>query len=330
MLWLLVLATAGCDSPSSRPSSSGAQPRVEKLKTNFNIDDARQLAEPISNTEGLSVNTTAAQNMAIGNEVFNGQMEPAKGLQTKRLFDTPTSDDDERFERLEAAMQKMRDDFDAVSPSINRLIAIEREIQTLVDQLNILVDNGGAVDATAGVPPVSAAMIDDDATAPSPGTPIPLGPPLGAPPVVNEDPAPTAAPPPVPMPKAPAPPVVAATPPAPHAATTDGPVLIAARVADHEKTTRIVFETTKEMAYSASVDPENILLVTFTKGTSKTDLSEVKMNSKLIKSMDATAQGGGGVIVAMPLSKSSKVVGQGVLKPDAENTHYRIYIDLSK
>ncbi len=309
-LWLTVVATAGCDSSSSYPASSGTQPRVEKLKTNINADEARQLAEPISKTPGLSVDANAAQNMAIGNEVYNG-MEPPKGLKTNRLFDTSAGNDDERFARLEAAVQKLRDDFDSVSPSINRLISIEGEIQSLVDQLNVLVEQDNGQQAIADVPPVSADMIEEDSAQDAKQAPLPIAPP--PPPVPQEEKV-----------------TVQETAEKQLAPVSSADRVTAVRFGDHDTTVRIVLETTADLPYTATIDPEKILIVSFIKAGADDTVSASSTKSGLIKSIDATPQGNGGLIVAMPLSKDSKIVRQGVLKPDGQNAHYRIYIDLQK
>lgn len=336
VLWLTLLATAGCDSPSSRPSSNGSEPRVEKLKTNFNVDEAREIAEPISSTPGLSVDTSAAQNGAIGSESFDGQMGAPKGLKTRRLFGTAAGSDDERFERLEAALQQLRDDFDNVSPSINRLIAIEGEIQTLVDQLNVLVSNGGNAPPpvetmdTVPIPQVPSSLVQEaegeefpeDPSVPEQSPPVPLAPPMNTLPPQNETPAAVEPPPMATTAADPAPPKAVPSP--------SGKSIVAARVADHSNSTRVVFETTADLPYSASVDPERILIVTFKSGTAPGGLAGTRINSDLIKSIDVTPQSNGGVIVAMPLASSAKILRQGVLKPDAENPNYRIYIDISK
>lgn len=266
--------------------------------------------------------------MAIGNESFNGELAGAKGLATQRLFDTRADNDDERFERLEAAVQKLRDDFDAVSPSINRLIAIEREIQTLVDQLQVLVENDGNVGADPlPVPPVPSEMLSDsqgeefpdDPATPAQSVPVPLAPP--------PPPAPTAqnagvAPPP---PPAAAPPPATVTVPAPAGSGITG-----IRIADHDKSTRVVIEAGADLPYTAAVDPENILIVSFTSGVVGDGLSKTSTGSKMIKSVDVTPQASGGAIIAMPLAKSTKIVRQGVLKPDGQNKSYRIYIDIQR
>ena len=62
-----------------------------------------------------------------------------KGLNTKRLFAQPLNDPNQRFGRLEQETQKLRDDFDLVSPAITRLVAVEQDMRDLMAQLETLV-----------------------------------------------------------------------------------------------------------------------------------------------------------------------------------------------
>lgn len=334
LLWLTLLATAGCDASSTAPKSSAPMPsfgeaRVEKLKTNMTPEEMRELALPVSETPGLSVDKTAAQDGAVGNYGYETGMNPSRGLNTQRLFATAAGNDDERMERLETAVQTLRDDFDKVSPAINRLIAIEQEIQTLVDQLQVLVEGENPSLDTSSIPPVSEQALTDASITPDAAS--------AASPVIDPPPPPAApmglipetqpiSPPPQPAPMPPTPPV-----PAPVAVMpVSGDGLRNVRIADHEGKTRIVLETSSNIAYTADIDPEGILIVSLAGGSSSVDASSIRPKSTLIGSVDITPQNGGGMIIAMPLSKSSKILGKGVLQPDAQNTNYRIYIDLAR
>ena len=328
-LWLMLLATAGCDASmpqGTSQSNARGEARSEKLKTDLSVEDMRNLAQPASNTPGLSVDVQGAQNAGVGNENFSNILEPSRGLNT-RLFGTPISDTDERFERLENAVQNLRDDFDEISPAINRLVSIERDIQMLVEQLQVLVEGDAAKTQTVeSIPPVSSAALEDEsavgeefpqdeAAAASP--PLPLAPPL--PPV----PAAPVAPAPVPAPAPSSPPPAAGA-----AAKNTGARLTNIRAADRDATTRIVFESTAAIPYSADIDPDNILIITFAEGSAQNISPAIK--SKLIQSADITPQANGGFIVAVPLSKKTGIVHQGVLKPDGGNATFRTYIDLAR
>jgi hypothetical protein len=319
-----VLAVAGCDMsmPSSSSSSSKGDVRTEKLKTNLTVDEMRQVAQPANNTPGLSVDVQNAQNMGL-----SAEMGDARGL-TMRLFDTSVSGDDERFERLESAVQQLRDDFDAVSPAINRLVAIEREIQGLVDQLQVLVENDNTV-STEGVPPISSDMMDADtsgtvATAiPEPLPPVPLPPQdLSSPPETNTAsaaPAPTTLPTPAPTPE----PQVASANNFANTAT-----LSLARAADHAGKTRLVFEMDKSVSYVAEINSQNYLILTFAGTKLNTDFVDKLKGSSLVAGAASVEESGNGYAVIVPLKRASKILSQGVLKPDAKTPTYRVYIDM--
>ncbi len=278
LLWLTMLATAGCDASSTAPKSSAPMPsfgeaRVEKLKTNMTPEEMRELALPVSETPGLSVDKAAAQDGALGNYGYETGMNASRGLNTQRLFSTAADNDDERMERLETAVQTLRDDFDKVSPAINRLIAIEQEIQTLVDQLQVLVEGENPTLDTSSIPPVSEQALTDTAITPdaaSAASPvIDPPPPPAAPMGLIPETQPISPPPPAPMPPtAPVPAPAAVVP-----VSSDG--LRNVRIADHEGKTRIVLETSSNIAYTADIDPEGILIVSLAGGSSSVDASSM-------------------------------------------------------
>ena len=331
LLWLIMLATAGCDASSTAPKSSAPLPsfgeaRVEKMKTNLTPEEMRELALPASETPGLTVDKTAAQDGAVGNYGYETGLNASRGLNTQRLFATAADNDDQRMERLESAVQTLRDDFDKVSPSINRLIAIEQEIQTLVDQLKVLVEGDNAALDTSSIPPVPEQALNDSmitADVASAAAPLIEPLPIPASPLSIVPETQPISPPAAKMPPTPAAPVAAVMP-------VSGDGLRNVRIADHDGKTRIVLETSSKIAYTADIDPERILIISLASGGSFVDMSSIKPKSALVGSVDVTPQNGGGMIVAMPLSKSTKILGQGVLPPDGQNQNYRIYIDLAR
>src|SRR5262245_20273637 len=74
------------------------------------------------------------------------ELAPPTGLKFTPLFAEPVSDEDARFRRLEDAVQALRNDFDTVTPSIVRLVAIEGDINNLVGQLETLTGTEAPVE----------------------------------------------------------------------------------------------------------------------------------------------------------------------------------------
>ncbi len=138
---LTLIGPSACNFASSQDNGSTPQnsteARREELKTDF--QSQQDLTKPPSGNNGFSVNPVSLNSPG---STANGDLQPAKGLNTKRLF-SESLGDDARLARLESAVQALRDEFDTITPSVNRLIAVESDIQELVNQLNTLVQNEG-------------------------------------------------------------------------------------------------------------------------------------------------------------------------------------------
>ena len=80
-----------------------------------------------------------------------------------------------RMQRVELALLRLEADFQAIRPSIERLVAVEADLDELVDQLFMLVAQGqGAVAPPAPVAPAAPAGVPVQQQAA--GAPVPLVP----------------------------------------------------------------------------------------------------------------------------------------------------------
>ena len=68
-------------------------------------------------------------------------LQPPRGVNTSALFPAGLEDPNARIKRLENAVQLMRNDFDKMAPAINRLTAVESDIQELLVELEALIDD---------------------------------------------------------------------------------------------------------------------------------------------------------------------------------------------
>jgi hypothetical protein len=66
---------------------------------------------------------------------------PPHGIKIEELLADNVSDPMDRVKRLENAVIELRHDFDAVMPSITRLVSVEADMQTLISQLDTLTGN---------------------------------------------------------------------------------------------------------------------------------------------------------------------------------------------
>lgn len=88
-------------------------------------------------------------------------LEPEKGVNVNvdSLFSADIKDPIERIKRLENAVVELRKDYDATLPSIKRLVGIEKDMQTLMGQLETLT-NGTAPASGPAMESVPVAAVE--------------------------------------------------------------------------------------------------------------------------------------------------------------------------
>lgn len=102
------------------------------------------------------------------------------------------------------------------------------------------------------------------------------------------------------------------------------------RIADHNDKTRIVLETSHNISYSASLDPDgNALTLSFDKGQTSFSTSNLGKTSNLISEV-ISSENGGGSDITIKLSAVSDILRQGRLPPSADKPYHRIFIDLER
>lgn len=104
-------------------------------------------------------------------------LEPAKGVNVNvdSLFADDIKEPIDRIKRLENAVLELRRDYDATLPSIKRLVGIEKDMQTLMGQLETLT-NGvppSAGPAMEAVPVASVDSVPVPTDLASPQSPVP-------------------------------------------------------------------------------------------------------------------------------------------------------------
>ena len=135
----LVLFTA-CSLESGKTNDfDTSNARRAKLDTNIGLQDLRDLAKPPSPTESGGASASIAKVKGLN-------LEPQTSL-----FSESLGDPDDRIDRLEDAVQDIRDDFDEMAPSISRLVATEKDIQDLLAQLRTLLENESEPQPLTGV-----------------------------------------------------------------------------------------------------------------------------------------------------------------------------------
>ena len=244
------------------------------------------------------------KNLEYNRDIINGKLAAPKGFVPKNLFDERLNDNNDRFNRLEYAVQEMRDEIDVSAPAIKRLTAIEKDIQNLVKQLKTLVTTPPPPQ-TALQPPID--LQSHNATA-KPGE--------------NSTPPP---PPAQTTTTTPAPPKQTTKPPP---ATGNGSGIDNIRISDNGQKTRIVFDSRVPVTYQTNYDSqEKLILVTSNAGNIAIDPAIKAKKSRLIDDMTYTTDNNGTDII-IALNKNVSLSKQTVIKPSASNPNYRYYFDL--
>lgn len=225
----------------------------------------------------------------------------AKGVNVDELFAQDVTNTDQRFDRLENAVLDLRREFESFKPAIVRLVAVEADIQDLIEQLDVLL-------RTEPAPVVQA--------------PTPLSP---APRIEVEDTPqietkPKVAPPPEPAPQ-----------PAPQPSVdTSGPTRVSAlRVGRHSNKLRLVMDVTRKTDFTIDLDnQEHILIIEMPSAQWATSEQKNFGSSPLLSSYTTESiNDGQGTRVVITLKKSTSLIkSQGL--PPGPTPYYRIYADL--
>lgn len=335
---MIIFGLTGCGLISfgdKEPSEESTRLNGEELKTDVTVSNAKNLAEPPSMRESMNdSDVIELKDTTTPHKPEIPELEQAKGLSAKRLFENKLRSDDDRFERLENAVQAMRDEFDTIKPTVERLSTVEADLQSLVSQLNTMVNNGvvsqedvqigqlnndpAAIDRALGVNDVATSLPPATPSAPqnssvtANGRPIQLAPPsLPNKAKTNVTEAPI-------------------QPSAPAAVNTSSAQLVNIRMADSPGKTRIVMESTASLSFTSDLDNnEKILTLIFPTGTTS-DMGNLPLRSSLIKTVSETAQPNGGFILAFTLNKASSIVDKGTIPPGGTSPVYRLWVDLSR
>jgi len=274
------------------------------------------------------------------------------------LFAEDIRDPIERIKRVENAILEMRRDYDATLPAIKRLVGIEKDMQTLMAQLEMLT--GTAPDAVPVTPvseeslsaapamqetpqqndplPLVPAVPEARSTQVSPGAIAPLAtsdlseapasapaaapetPKVDATTTVKAPPTPPSTPPPEKPPEKP----MAASPPEPSASGVSG-----VRLGEDGGKTRLVIDIGNSVSHRTDLDnDEKIMVIEINNATWNTTASKT-FTSPLIKSYTTQPlESGKGTRLILTLKKPVKIVLDTLLNPEGNNKNYRLVIDL--
>jgi hypothetical protein len=138
-LCLTLLSATACDySAANKPKS----PPPFHATQGVPLSQVREIAKPIAGE-----NTAFAENRS--------QVIEEMTYKANVLFSEVLVTDDDRFSRLEQAVQGLADKFIGLEPAIQRLTKIDRDLDQLTSQLEILLKSGDIPQSDAPIPSAS-------------------------------------------------------------------------------------------------------------------------------------------------------------------------------
>ena len=285
LLMLLCLFVMSCESGTeNRSDDLGASSTLSRSNEN-------QLALPPEVKSGDNANPR---------QKLEG-LKGLKGVNVDQLFSQNIRDTDKRFDRLEDAFVDFRKEFEAVKPEIVRLVAIEKDIQTLIDMLS----------SDLNLPQQSPQFAN------TPMMPSPENAPVSLTESSNVE-STTSAPAPQPQVTAPA---AAPTPSSPPAVT-----LTNLRYGEHESYTRFVIDATGSTTYSAAIDSSGKNLVIKVPSSAWNGSTSKTYNHHTLQSYNVQSVGGE-TTVTVAFKQPVKITNQGTLPSDTA-PRFRIFVDV--
>lgn len=297
---LFLLSACSPDSSllgSSSNSSNTAENKAGQDKV------APLIVPPGKNNMPLQPGQSGVQYMPDGMPA----LQPAKGINYETLFDARIKDDDKRFDRLENAVTDLRREFEAVKPAVVRLVAVEGDIQNLIQELEVLLQNEPpSSPAVNSAPPAVTAEIAPPTQLGSAGSAPPTLLPSGDEPSVEAISSPAISP----------------------SGTADAKRL---RFGEHKDKTRVVIDMSKAIAYKVDLDnAEKLLVIDLPKASWGGKTASTVFKSPLVTSYTVQPTDEGGSRVILLLKRSTSVMKQSVIKPNADSRSHRLVIDLKK
>jgi hypothetical protein len=215
---------------------------------------------------------------------------------SKNLFGESLRSDNERLNRLERAVQNLRNEFDMVQPSIRRLTAIESDLQLLIGELQTLSDEPAMI-------PVQPVQVEapQQIVTPVPSVVAPAPSRNVTPKTYQRKSAPPA---------------------------SGGATVYDLRTGEHPGKTRIVLDINTKAGYSVDIDNnENIMIVDLPNTAWTAPTSKTLPKSSVISSYSVESSGSGHLLI-MQLKQDARLVYEKML-PANGGSGQRLVLDVS-
>lgn len=242
-----------------------------------------------------------ARQKLIKDKLKNGTSSP------KNMFGRSLKNEKERLDRLERAVQDMRNEFDRVEPSITRLMGLESEIQTLIRELQQINEEGSLPVMTLEKPQpiIPKQMAAKPQTPAKPVKPIATS-----------------------SPKSPKPSKKSYQKKTPPPVSNGRASIYDIRIGEHPNRTRIVMDSNAKTGFNVDIDNnEKIAVIDLPQAAWSAAKSKSLAKSNFVKSYSVESSGEGHILI-LQLKRNAKVTYKDDLKSTTDNSR-RLVLDLS-
>ncbi len=267
-------------------------------------------------------------------------LSPMKGVNVDTLFSEKIKNSDKRFSRVENAVVDLRKEFETYKPAIVRLAAVESDIQSLIKELEVLLQETPAdqqLEQPMSLSKDSEALLQVAQLEPQPTPPpeqekLPQAKELRT---SNLSPTEKAMPPPDKKPPEKIktkPKIMAQSPPetVPQMPKYKGTIAKDLRAGEHADKIRIVIDTNKRTDFNIDLDnDEKLIIIELPNAKWIGNKNHNFKDSKLLESYTIEPiNNGKGSMIVLSLKNKTSIIREKRLSPDKQNPYQRIYFDL--
>ncbi len=322
---LLILGTVtGCGNfpgiSSDTEGSSSSDRKNEKQADDLPpIQEGGSIQAPVAIPPSFDLPTPGVKQDAQSRSSKGAlsHLQPMKSVNVETLFSEKIKDTGKRMDRVETAVLQLYKEFESLKPSIIRLVAVESDIQELVEQLDVLLQEESS-SYTEPIPIQSRApppvVQNDQESLKTASESLSVS-------SVSASVSSAAAP--------EREPVTTVQPSAAYGSV--GSIVVKdLRTGVHADKIRLVLDLTGKAAYELDLDNEEHLLVLELPNTVWQALKQQNFGkNSLLSSYTVQAQENGrNTQLIFSLKKPTRILQQKMLQPSSSNPNYRIFFDL--
>lgn len=320
-LLLISISLMGCG--AIMPGKNQDNTERERSSSESNVEEKKEESKADLITPPKALPPQYGGELTAGSRK---KLYPLMGMNIEELFSEELDNERQRLDRVENIIVDVLKDYESIKPTISRLAEVESDIQSLVSELETLLQNEAVYTSSQmGSSQIqSKAMPHSHTEPPSHNKPVAA---QAAPLELHTSNSKQK------PPKAAATKAKTMSPSQKLSQSSSASLslqgLKGIRAGQHKDKVRLVFDIAQKARFKSDIDnQERILVIEFEGIKSIQELNKTLAGISLIKSYNIySVQNGQNTQVVFSLSKATQILEQNLLPPGS-SPHYRVFIDL--